>query len=678
MKCFFALAGLMLAVLLSQARAEGPDDEYVRIYTLIQQGDSLNSSDQAVQALAKYSEAQTALQRFKRLYSDWNTRVVDFRLNYLAAKIATITTKVPVPDGPLAAVSPQPAAPPPPTIPPAGAVPAIAAADTTTAAPPAASAELERQVTALMDEVRQLRSDKTTLEAKLKEALATQPAAADPRALAGAREKALALMKENDLLKASLAQERAKYGAATDANDLEETKQALAEAGRKLAAETELASTLAMEKSVLQGLVDGFAASAKELATLEPTKKALAEANRKLAEQTEQANKLASEKDTLQSRVRALTASAEAAEALRTENELFKKQIANFNSTAPATGNPSELSRQLARAEAQIAALQSDAEILRLEKIALQNRIKQMAAAPVTTTVLPPASQSADAQRLKQLEQERDNLLKKLEAANRKTYGRQGKTVAAKVDELSNAILLLRARLDVFEARPVPYTPEELALFKKPEAILAADPRAGKASVKELPGGTVALVAEAQRLFSAKQFDRAEETYLEVLRQDEKNVYTLANLGAIELESGKLDDAEKHIKQALAVAPEDSYSLSLLGQLKFRQEKFDDALDALSRAAKLNPQSAEIQNYLGLTLSLKGLRGPAETALRKAIQLEPNYGSAHNNLAVIYLNQQPPLVELARWHYQKALEAGHPHNLELEKMLAEKTPKSQP
>ena len=36
---------------------------------------------------------------------------------------------------------------------------------------------------------------------------------------------------------------------------------------------------------------------------------------------------------------------------------------------------------------------------------------------------------------------------------------------------------------------------------------------------------------------------------------------------------------------------------------------------------------------------------------------------------MVYITQQPPLVELARWHYQKALAAGHPHNPELEKML---------
>ena len=191
-------------------------------------------------------------------------------------------------------------------------------------------------------------------------------------------------------------------------------------------------------------------------------------------------------------------------------------------------------------------------------------------------------------------------------------------------------------------------------------------------SVKELPPGTVALVAEAQRYFSARHFDQAEENTCRCCARIQNNVPTLANLAAIELELNHLAAAETNILQAVALAPDDAYSLSVLGHVRFRQAKYDQALDALSRAARLEPQNAEIQNFLGLTLSEKGLRGPAETALRKAIQLEPGYGDAHNNLAVIYLTQQPPLVELARWHYQKALAAGNPHNLRLEQMLEAK------
>jgi Flp pilus assembly protein TadD len=68
------------------------------------------------------------------------------------------------------------------------------------------------------------------------------------------------------------------------------------------------------------------------------------------------------------------------------------------------------------------------------------------------------------------------------------------------------------------------------------------------------------------------------------------------------------------------------------------------------------------------------MRGQAESAFRKAIELNPKYAEVQNNLAVLYLMQQPPFVELARWHYQKAVALGFPRNPEIESMFDAKKP----
>jgi Flp pilus assembly protein TadD len=470
-------------------------------------------------------------------------------------------------------------------------------------------------ICALNQQVRQMQADKAVLEAKLKEALAVQPSALDPRELARAEEKLRGLQKENDLLKVTLTQEKAK---------------SMPEASTK---------------------------------ALEETRQALAEANSKLAEQTKTA-------EAVQARLKTLNADAEAAAALRAENQLLKKQAADLQAAPPPATKAAEASRQLAEAQAQIAVLQSDKELLRLSKIALENQVKQLSAPPVTQAASPAAAKTTNAARIKQLERERDDLQKQLAAANKELYSRKGKAAAARMAEIEGQLVTLRSRLEVLEARQVPYTAEELALFKQPETKLAqADRKDARRSVAELPAGTVALVAEAHRYYANKQLDKAEEKYLQVLQQDKTNVTTLANLAAIELDLGHLETAEINIKQAVALAPDDPYSLFVLGRVKFGQRKYDDAIDAFGRAAKLDPQDAQVENFLGLALSEKGLRGPAETALRKAIQIDPGCADAHNNLAVVYITQQPPLVELARWHYQKALAVGHPRNPELEKML---------
>jgi Tfp pilus assembly protein PilF len=728
MKWFSVVVALLLA--LSGARAQGPDDQYIQIYNLIQEADKLVDDLQPADALPKYVEAQTALQRFQKGYPQWNPTVIGYRLSDVKSKIAALSPKVPgatnaipeaaAPAAPApatapptapAAAAPAPVAPPPaapaaaapaavvtpPAAPaaeapaPAAAVPAPAAAVPSSAAtnaapPPAASpapapkpapSDWEAQLGALRDQSLQLQADKAVLEAKLKEALSVQPAAVDPRELAKAEEKIRNLQKENDLLRVSLDEVKMKPAPAPDTKALDETRQALAEADRKLAEQTKAANALALEKASLQAKLDHLAASPPNAAELEASKQALQQANLKLDAQSRVAADLAHDREALQARLKTLSADAEAAAALRTENQLLKKQLADLKAAPPPEDKAAQVRRQLAEAQTQIAALQSDKEMLRLEKRALEDRIKKMPTPPAVTTPAPAPTQSADAARIKQLEKERDDLRKQLAAANKELNSRKGKAAAARMAEIESQLAALRARLEAYEARRAPYTEEEMALLKAPETkLVQADRKDSKPSATEPPPGTVELMAEARRFYASRQLDKAEEKFIQVLQQDNKNVRTLANLAAIQLDEGHLETAEINIKQAVGLAPEDSYSLFVLGRLRFQQKRYDEAVDALSRAGKVDPQDAQIQNFLGLALSEKGMRGPAEAALRRAIQIDPGYGSAHNNLAVAYITQQPPLVELAKWHYQKALAAGLPRNPELEKMLNAKQPAS--
>jgi Flp pilus assembly protein TadD len=589
------------------ARAQSnPDDQYLIIYALIQQGDAFNSSREPRRALDDYTEAQTDLQKFQRVFPDWNPKIVNFRLSYLADRITEVTAKLPATNSTPTVVVVAPVK---------GGAPAASAAP--------ASPELQTELNGLREQVRQLQADNGTLEAKLKEALAAQPASVSPDQFAQLQQQLRFLTKENDLLKVNLAEGNGGAVAGVDAKTVELLKQAL-------------------------------------------------------AVQTARANSLTVENQALQSRMQSLMTNANSMEALRQENELLKKQLADVKSAPVGTVAVAATAAELASAHAQIASLQSAAEVNALEKIALEDQVKKFqgrAATPAAAAGLSAAEYEAH---IKELEQERDNLLARLGEANQKLYGRKGQDAAAQIDALAQQVDTLRARIAVDEAQAIPYSPEELALFKQSTPQLTANPNAEKKSVHELPTGTASLVAEAQTYFAAREYGKAEANYEEVLRRDENNGLALANLATIELQENKLDEADKHIQAALAQSPNDPYNLTVLGRIQFAEAKYDEALDALSRAAKLDPQSPDIENYLGVTLAQKGLRTQAETALRRAVQLDPHYGAAHNNLAVIYLTQQPPMVELARWHYQKALAAGQPRNPDLEKMLAEKaTPVSQ-
>jgi tetratricopeptide (TPR) repeat protein len=632
MKFFVALAILLLAGLSPAFAQQNADDQYINIYGAIQQADSFANSGQPQSALNQYVEAQAQLQRFQKIFPDWNPTITKFRLKYLAAKIAALTAQIPAPP-----------ANPPPDI----SSPSNSAANPNSSAVNSGADELA----SLRAQLQNLQSDNTMLAAKLKEALAAQPAMVDAGELSRAQAQIESLLKQNALLKADSAQSHPQTIVVADTNAL-----ALAQAQiQSLTQENEsLKTNLAQEKIDMTNALTAAAGT--------------------LAAQTARADKLAADNGELQTRIQALLASPDSLAALHDENALLKKQLADLQSASASspTNLPEadKLDSDLKAAKLQIATLQSDTQVKQLEMAALENRIEQLKLATNAIIIPPSDEQAENLAKIKELTQERDDLLGKLGTANKALYGAKKQSAVARIDELTDQINTLRARLAVDEAQAVPYSTEELALFKQ-AAPLLANSDAEKKSISELPSGSAELVAAAQSYFSAKQFDKAEANYLQILQRDEKNPLVLANLAAIELEQGKLDDADKHISAAVAQNPDDAYNLSTLGYLKFRQEKYDEALDALSRAAKLDPQNPEIQNYLGVTLSHKGLRAQAETALRKAIQLDPNYAAAHNNLAAIYISQTPPLVELARFHYQKALAAGQPRNPDLEKALEE-------
>jgi hypothetical protein len=374
MKRLVALLILFLAALLPSARAQqGPDDQYIIIYTLMQQADSLDSSGQPRQALAQYVQVQGELQKFQKIYPDWNPRIVSFRLNYLAEKIAEVTAKLPVA---------PPSGAPPPASPAPGAAP-----------PSTSNADLEAQLGALHEQMQKLQADNTTLQAKLQEALAAQPAAIDSRELTRARETIRSLMKENDLLKVSLAQ--GKTGEAAGGAGAESDALKLAQA-------------------------------------------ALAEANQALAEQTARAGKLALENQALQSRVQALLAGPEAMAALREENALLKKQLADLKPAATNLAEAAQLNAELDGARKQIAVLQSAAEVGFLERAALENRVRQLQIAAVNSApAAPPPNQAENEARIRALTQERNDLLAKLGEANQELYGRRKQDAVARINVLT-------------------------------------------------------------------------------------------------------------------------------------------------------------------------------------------------------------------------------------------------
>jgi Flp pilus assembly protein TadD len=161
----------------------------------------------------------------------------------------------------------------------------------------------------------------------------------------------------------------------------------------------------------------------------------------------------------------------------------------------------------------------------------------------------------------------------------------------------------------------------------------------------------------------------AREGFLKVLENVPDNVPTMINLGLVEYRSKNLEEAENRLRSAVRLAPESSIGWMIRGIVQYDRGHYDQALASLAQAAVLDPRNPMVHQYLGVTIGQKGWFSGAEDEMRKAIELDPQYAEAHFNLAVFYLQRNPPAVELARRHYQRALELGAAPDPDVEKSL---------
>ena len=554
--------------------AASPQDDYLQIYVMINEGDKLSAGGQASQAREKYETALTRLEKLKNENPEWEPTIVKYRIKYLNDKLAGLksvkeTAPPPAPVAPVAAEKPAAPAPAENLTP----APAQKAAPAPAVAAPGVSSD---DPSALRQRIIQLTGDLESARTELKQAKTDlDQALADKR---GLQEK-LSSGSSGDASVAALQQENAAL----------RTKLASTEESLKKAAGGELGGELAS----LRGQVDSL-------------EKKLAEANAKSAE-------------------------------LARANDDYKKQIAALTGKLQLAGTAGKSDSTLAKENAMLRSI-------------LDRQLKEQA---------------------------------RREAARRLV-----------LDEFKNLAVsteALKTQMEVLSSPLVTLNAEEESMLKvsapslvapEPEAPAAAGATATLSSSAEKPVSPESYAekpripdefkdtaAKATALYNEKKFDEAAAAYQEILNKYPQSIYALSNLGVVRFQQQKYPEAEKALREAIRVAPNDAFSHSVLGIVLVQQEKYDDAIQVLSRAVALDPNDAKTRNYLGISSSRKGLQEAAEQECRKAIELDDSYGDAHFNLAVIYATQTPPAKELAKRHYNRALELGVPKDEELEKLL---------
>src|SRR5438552_1594135 len=89
---FYLWVAVPLASVL--VRAQAPDQQYLHIYSLIQEADRLNANGESNAARAKYLEADTGLKKLQTSYPNWNDKIVKFRIRYVEDKLGLIPSEI--------------------------------------------------------------------------------------------------------------------------------------------------------------------------------------------------------------------------------------------------------------------------------------------------------------------------------------------------------------------------------------------------------------------------------------------------------------------------------------------------------------------------------------------------------------------------------------------------------
>jgi tetratricopeptide (TPR) repeat protein len=629
--CCRSLFALLLFVGVSVAASDA-SDEYVSIYSLITKGDEMLGSGLKGEAAQFYSDAHRKLVAFRNSYPDWNHQVVRFRLKYLGEKLA---------DLPSIQVEP------------------IQSSVTTSPRPASGNTNLSDQnrmmggqIAAMNEQMRQLTADNSLLLSKLREAMSARPAEVDPSQVRKAEAKILELEKENELIELQLLRalkpQRSTPPPRSTADDLKDSQELVA----KLLRDNEGLRTQVNDQGVVNSqLTDSMVDLNKQIGLLSTDRDAL---KKQLDQKPAQSNQKQLEK-------------------VIRDRESLNKQLATV--TADVSGLTAERDQLLKRLQSADAGREDQNAV---EDLMRENALlKRQASGSKQTPIKVSGEQEELSVRIKTLEMENSELADQLSKVRRLADRENGSWLPRIGRRGTKNISVLEARLAVLEAEKVPFNVDELALLKGAgiESVLAKDEKSvntGSKSTAEISQAAAALEAAGQAFARKGAYGEAEAKYDEILDLIPNHAPTLASLALTQLKQQKFGEAEANLEMARKIAPENTYVLFLSGLLKMSQEKFDDAVTYLSRAAVLDPDDAEAQNHLGIALTEVGHRGPAETALRRAIRLRPGYGDAHANLAVVYASQDPPFKELAKYHYQQAINSGHPADPRIEQLINDK------
>jgi Tetratricopeptide repeat len=724
---FFLIALGASLVMLSSALSQDSSDLFLNAYKDFQAAEKLEREAKPQEALKKYRSALLTLRQIRKSSPDWQPLVVDYRLRKTQESLERLevsTALIPAPDPPapdapegslpepekekekpLPIISTQP---PVVTFRPPSAPKRATRGTRETARASAHGDDLPigRGVSPADRELRELRRELAQARAEnkdLNERLQKKSAELQSAFLEVDKTKVNVVELKSQLAQITASLENARKDSASVAGlraefekkyaeVLEKTSgvradnEVLQEENQRLFAKLERAAKYIADSDAIRS---GLLAERKQLA--EDRNKALARV-KKIKDNSTEIERVANENRRLKTEL------AEISEKMVSKSEFEKLAAEKKVLTAKLAEDVA--SKALAEKDSAIIALQSDLNTSNDKLLEAQARVsrsddqlgllrKQLdeTSGRLAQIELNPADERKLAMENELL---RGIILRQIREQTKRDDAK--KLLEQEIGTLKLNSDVIRQQLAVLGAPMLKLTPEERSLFKEPVVLLtepsaqslevtvavskpsAEEVKAGKflqepAGPESLPEDIRDLIQRAKTMFEVKNYVDAEKFYLEIVGKMPNSYFALSNLGAVQIEGGKLSAAEVALKKAIEIDDSESYAYTSLGIVYSRQGKFGEAIEALYKAVVLNDEDAVAHNYLGVCLGQREEWNESEIHLKKAINLRPEYPDAHFNLAVLYATTQPPSLERAKEHYVRATALGAAPDASLERLI---------
>jgi len=184
-----------------------------------------------------------------------------------------------------------------------------------------------------------------------------------------------------------------------------------------------------------------------------------------------------------------------------------------------------------------------------------------------------------------------------------------------------------------------------------------------------LPPEVAEIAKEGALAVAGEEWEKARDLYLKMVQAVPDNALAYANLGVAEHQLGNLLAAAGNLGKSTDLNPHIARNWQTLGLIHYERGDLALALSSLARAVHEAPNEAETRVILAAVVRDYGWTEAAVTELQRAVEINPKLASAHYNLAVTYLGENPPRLELARRHYFAAIDLGTAPSPEIEAIL---------